>query len=145
MTDAMKRLMRFCHKLWKQQHQATKILLTSLVSSKRLELTSKATVLQAEQNANSEETRLQAELNQLEAEEAIQQAQLEADRLVNQVKQEAGENTRQIIIQLDMDHRCQELEYRRLTTEMKKTAAKLKEWTRFEELDGDRYFCGQQD
>ena len=115
---------------------------TSSVSSKRLELTAKAAALQAEQNAKSEEARLQAELNRLEAEEAIRQAQLEADRIVNQVKQEAEEQTRKIKIKLEMDHRRQELENRRLETEMQKTNAELKEWTRFEELDEDRYFYG---
>ena len=118
---------------------------TSSVSSKRLELTAKAAALQAEQNAKSEEARLQAELTRLEAEEAIRQAQLEADRIVNQVKQEAEEKKRQIKIKLEMDHRRQELENRSLETEMQKTNAELKEWTRFEELDEDRYFYGQQD
>ena len=115
---------------------------TSSVSSKRLELTAKAAALQAEQNAKSKEARLQAELNRLEAEQAIRQAQLEADRIVNQVKQEAEEKTRQIKIKLEMNHRCQELESRRLETKMQKTNAELKEWTRFEELEEDRYFYG---
>ena len=77
----------------------------------------------------------------MEAEEAIRQAQLEGDRILNQVNQEAEEKTRQIKIKLEMDHRCQELENRRLETEMQKNV-ELKAWTRFEELDEDRYFYG---